>query len=74
MLLYDKRLSPGRRLRSSWGLGSHSHLQLFVLSQAGGGSTPRGIPGESRQEKEALGGRAGEMSFPKREVSEQEPT
>lgn len=64
-------LEGGREAAGGWALSvTPSALTTFP----GWRSTPGGIPGESRQEKEALGGRAGEISFPKREDSEQEPT
>ena len=56
------------------GLGSHSHLQLLLLSRLDKEAPVGGIPGESGKEKEAIGGRAEEMSLTKREDSAQEPT
>lgn len=70
-----KRSTPppegGKEAARGWVLAQT--FSSYYFSQAGGGSTQRGIPGECRQEKEAVGGGAEEMSFTRREDSKQEP-
>lgn len=53
MILLDKHLEGGREAAVGWVLT----LGSYYFFQAGWGSTFREIPGESRQEKKAIGGR-----------------